>query len=86
MPTELDPLVFIEMVTKQMREYCPAGIIKCECIHAPGKFTEGPFYADEDLLGTLLTYATCNPGFCFCKDAPEKEVDTRYFPLFNYPL
>jgi hypothetical protein len=61
-PQDIDPGLFLTMVTKEMREYCPSGIVKCECINAPGTFTEGPFYYDEDPIGTLLTFAGCNPG------------------------
>lgn len=31
----------------------------------------------EEVIGSLLTYAGCGPGYCFCKDAPEKEIDVR---------
>ena len=66
-PDSVNPMDFLKLATRQMRHFCPSGITKCECIHAPGTFTEGPFYGDEDPIGTLFTFVGCNPGkipFC----------------------
>ncbi len=62
LPDEIDPLVFLDLVTKQLRRFCPSGVEKCECLSGLGTYSEGPFDAEEDLLGTMLTFAACNPG------------------------
>ena len=48
LPAEINPITFLNLVTQQYRRFCPAGIVKCECMLAPGNYTEGPFYNDED--------------------------------------
>jgi len=63
---------------------CPGGIEKCECMNAPGTYSEGPFNPNEDLLGSIFAHLGCNPSHCFCKNDIKKEVDIRpqYFKGF----
>jgi len=70
------PSTYANYVYAELRAACPSGIEKCECSNAPGKFTTGPFNPEENFLA-LLTYIGCSPGYCFCKDNPEQEVDVR---------
>merc|ERR1739844_655355 len=67
----------MDFLDKRVENFCPSGIDRCECVHAPGNFTKGPISFKDDLLGSLITFVGCNPGFCFCKDAPNVEVDIR---------
>jgi len=79
-PAELEKVdlqFVIKEAYKLMDEYCPSGVEKCECLNAPGTFYDGPFNFDNDLLGGIFTLAGCNPGYCFCKGAPDVEVDIR---------
>merc|ERR1712027_101442 len=76
-PTFVDPVLYTKTIYASLSAKCPAGIIKCECLNAVGTFTEGPFDPDEDPLQALITYVGCGPGYCFCKDNPQKEVDVR---------
>jgi len=77
LPPGFDPTVFMDAVYGDIKAACPSGIEKCECMNAPGVFTKGPFDPRANPIGSLLTYAGCSPGYCFCTDAPEKEVDAR---------
>jgi len=76
-PDGLNPQDLLDYIDKRVENFCPTGFEKCECVHAPGNFTTGPFNFKDDLLGSLLTMMGCNPGFCFCNDAKEIEVDIR---------
>ena len=67
----------LELRTKQMRELCLAGIDRCHCLHKIGNYTTGPFYYDEDPVGSVVTYVGCNPDFCYCKDSPDVRRDSR---------
>ena len=62
LPAEINPITFLNLVTAQYRRFCPAGIVKCECTLAPGNYTEGPFYNDEDPVGLLISELGCSPG------------------------
>ena len=42
-----------------------------------GTYVDGPFYFDEDPLDSALLHSTCNPDFCYCKDSPDVERDSR---------
>ena len=62
LPPGFDPAVFMDSVYSDIKAACPSGIEKCECMNAPGVFTEGPFDPRENPVGALLTYAGCSPG------------------------
>ena len=62
LPAEINPITFLNLVTQQYRRFCPAGIVKCECMLAPGNFTTGPFDGDEDPVGLLISELGCSPG------------------------
>ena len=62
----------------QLRDLCPeGGIDRCNCLYNNGTFVTGPFYYEEDPLNTALLFQTCNPDFCYCKDSPDVERDSR---------
>ena len=67
----------LDMADTYVTKACPSGIQRCECMNAPGTFSEGPFNPKDNLLGALITHLGCNPAYCFCKDNPEKEIDIR---------
>jgi len=76
-PSDLEPILFMDAVHADLEAACPTGIDKCECMHAPGTFTNGPFNPREDPIGAMINFVGCAPGYCFCKDSPEKELDVR---------
>ena len=67
-----------------VKNACPSGIQRCECMNAPGTFSEGPFSPKDNLLGATITYLGCTPAYCFCKNNPEKEISIlpQYFYSF----
>ena len=67
----------LDLRTKQMRDLCPTGIDRCHCLNKIGNYTTGPFYYDEDPVGSVVTYVGCNPDFCYCKDSPDVRRDSR---------
>ena len=46
-----------------------------------GTYVKGPFYYDEDPVGSVVTYVGCNPDFCYCKDSPTVVRDSRPIEL-----
>jgi len=48
LPPGFDPAVFMDSVYSDIKAACPSGIEKCECMNAPGVFTEGPFDPREN--------------------------------------
>merc|ERR1711934_519712 len=77
LPTFVDPVLYTKSIYASLKATCPSGIKKCECLDAKGTFSDGPFDPDEDPINALITYVGCGPGYCYCKDNPEKEVDIR---------
>ncbi len=71
-----DEAVYLTFRTQIMRRVCPDGVEECDCGHSPGTKVTGPFYYDEDPIGTIFTYVGCNPSFCRCKGKKER-VDSR---------
>lgn len=69
------------MRAKQLRDVCPSGIDKCHCLYKNGTYVTGPFYYDEDPVGSVVTYVGCNPDFCYCKDSPKVARDARPIEL-----
>lgn len=80
MDLDFDPALLLKMRSNQLNRLCPAGVLKCECDNDYGTWINGPFDFEKDPLGSILTYVGCNPGFCICKDKPDKLVDGRPFP------
>ncbi len=75
---QFDPFLFLEIRSKQLKESCASGIERCHCGFKNGTYVSGStLFYEEDPLGAALTYIACNPDFCYCKDAPDVEVDTR---------
>ena len=78
-----DELVKVKLIKQanhlmlQMRDLCPEGIDRCHCLYDNGTYVKGPFYYEEDPLNTALLYQTCNPDFCYCKNSPDVERDSR---------
>ena len=62
LPPDFDPFGTMQSIYTELKAVCPSGIEKCECMNAPGTYTNGPFDPSEDLLGVLLTIAGCGPG------------------------
>ena len=62
LPDGFDPSIFMDSLYAELTAACPNGIHKCECLNAPGTFSEGPFDPKEEVIGSLLTYAGCGPG------------------------
>jgi hypothetical protein len=63
--SDFNPYLLLEVRSKQMRAVCPEGIARCHCLNSNGTYTDGPFYYDEDPIGTVVTYVACNPGARF---------------------
>ena len=59
---DLDPMLAMNGVYLELKASCPSGIERCECINAPGSFTDGPFNPKENLLSVMLTIVGCLPG------------------------
>ena len=74
---EFNILRFVEVRSKQMRDLCPEGIDRCHCLYNNGTYVKGPFYYEDDPLNSALLYQTCNPDFCYCKNSPDVERDSR---------
>ena len=49
-------------IYSELKASCPSGIERCECINAPGSYTDGPFNPKDNLLGVMLTIVGCFPG------------------------
>ena len=74
---QFNQFLTLDLRTKQMRDLCPSGIDRCHCLNKIGNYTTGPFYYDEDPVGSVVTYVGCNPDFCYCKDSPDVRKDSR---------
>ena len=61
-PSDLEPILFMDAVHADLRAACPSGFDKCECMHAPGTFTDGPFNPNEDPIGAMINFVGCAPG------------------------
>ena len=61
-PSDLEPILFMDAVHADLEAACPTGIDKCECMHAPGTFTNGPFNPREDPIGAMINFVGCAPG------------------------
>ena len=62
LPDGFDPAIFMDSLYADLKAACPNGVARCECLNAPGTFTDGPFDPKENVIGSLLTYAGCGPG------------------------
>ena len=62
LPDGFDPAIFMDSLYAELKAACPNGVERCECLNAPGTFTEGPFDPKAEVIGSLLTYAGCGPG------------------------
>jgi hypothetical protein len=78
---DFDPYLFLEVRSKQMRDICPEGIDRCHCLFNNGTYVTGPFYYEDDPVGAVVTYVGCNPDFCYCKNTPTIERDSRPLEL-----
>jgi len=75
--SNVDPSTYANSVWAELRAACPSGIDRCECLNAPGTYNDGNFDPDENFLTAMINMMGCSPGYCFCKDNPDKEVDVR---------
>ena len=41
-PSDLEPILFMDAVYADLKAACPSGIDKCECMHAPGRCKQKP--------------------------------------------
>ena len=41
-PSDLEPILFMDAVHADLEAACPTGIDKCECMHAPGRCSQKP--------------------------------------------
>ena len=39
-PSDLEPILFMDAVHADLEAACPTGIDKCECMHAPGRCSQ----------------------------------------------
>ena len=75
LPDGFDPAIFMDSLYAELKAACPNGVQRCECLNAPGTFTEGPFDPREEVIGSLLTYAGCGPGEqCFTARLPDGKI------------
>ena len=70
-------LRFIEVRGKELRELCPEGIDRCHCMFQNGTYVDGPFYYEDGPIESGFLHATCNPDYCYCKNTPNVERDSR---------